>query len=77
MGPWGWLKDWVRGNTLTGWLSFIGIHSAMNLLVIPGVFLAVAWGAAVVGYLITGGVCGIFFQIQRLVGQFDREIVDW
>ncbi|MDP6381098.1 MAG: 4Fe-4S binding protein, partial [Phycisphaerae bacterium] len=43
MGPWGWLKDWVRGNTLAGWLSFIGVHSAMNLLVIPGVFLVVAW----------------------------------
>ena len=42
MGPWGWLKDWVRGSTFTGWLSFVGLHSAMNLLVIPGVFLIVA-----------------------------------
>ena len=43
MGPWGWLKDWVRGKTLTGWLSFVGIHTAFNLVVIPGVFFVFAW----------------------------------
>ena len=43
MGPWGWLKDWVRGNTLTGWLSFVGLHAAMNLVVIPGIFFCFAW----------------------------------
>ena len=38
MGPWGWLKDWVRGATLGGWLRFIGLHSAFALLIIPGIF---------------------------------------
>ncbi len=38
MGRWGWLKDWVRGDTLNGWLYFISLHAAFNLLVIPGVF---------------------------------------
>ncbi len=42
MGRWGWIKDWVRGNTLTGWLSFVGLHTAFNLLVIPGVFFLFA-----------------------------------
>jgi hypothetical protein len=43
MGPWGWLKDWVRGNTLAGWLSFISIHATFNFMVIPGVFFVFAW----------------------------------
>ncbi|HDZ22471.1 hypothetical protein LCGC14_0615600 [marine sediment metagenome] len=38
MGRWGWIKDWVRGDTLSGWLSFVGLHAAFNLLIIPGVF---------------------------------------
>ncbi|MHC4788407.1 MAG: 4Fe-4S binding protein [Planctomycetota bacterium] len=43
MGRWGWLKDWVRGTTLRGWLSFVGAHAAFNLLVIPGIFFCFAW----------------------------------
>ena len=43
MGPWGFLKDWVRGNTLSGWLKFVGLHSASALLVIPGIFLVFSW----------------------------------
>ena len=43
MGPWGWLKDWVRGATLTGWLSFVGLHASLNLVVIPGVFFLFSW----------------------------------
>ena len=42
MGRWGWLKDWVRGDTFTGWLSFAGLHAAFNLLVIPGLFFVFA-----------------------------------
>lgn len=38
MGPWGWLKDWVRGATFGGWLRFVGLHAAFALLVIPGIF---------------------------------------
>jgi len=38
MGPWGWLKDWVRGATLGGWLRFVGLHTAFALVVIPGIF---------------------------------------
>jgi len=43
MGPWGWFKDWVRGATFSGWLSFASIHAAFNLAVIPGVFFVFAW----------------------------------
>lgn len=43
MGPWGQLKDWVRGNTLEGWLKFVGIHTVFALVVIPGAFFVVAW----------------------------------
>ncbi|KKN80208.1 hypothetical protein LCGC14_0332900, partial [marine sediment metagenome] len=43
MGRWGWIKDWVRGHTLTGWLSFIAIHSAFCMLLLPGVFFVFAW----------------------------------
>jgi ferredoxin len=43
MGPWGQLKDWVRGNTLQGWLTFITLHMTSALLVIPGIFLVFAW----------------------------------
>jgi hypothetical protein len=43
MGPWGLLKDWVRGATLQGWLTFITLHTVSALLVIPGIFLVFAW----------------------------------
>ena len=42
MGPWGQIKDWVRGTTLTGWLKFISIHSFSALVLIPGIFFAFA-----------------------------------
>lgn len=43
MGPWGWLKDMVRGKTLSGWLLFVGLHASWNLLIIPGIFFVFAW----------------------------------
>ena len=43
MGPWAWLKDMVRGKTLGGWLTFIGVHSVLTLAVIPGIFFVFAW----------------------------------
>lgn len=43
MGPWGQLKDWVRGSTLPGWVTFIALHMISALLVIPGIFLIFAW----------------------------------
>ncbi len=43
MGRWGWIKDWVRGETLGGWFTFVGLHTAFNLLIIPGVFLIFVW----------------------------------
>ena len=42
MGPWGGLKDWVRGATLHGWLSFVAVHTTFCLAVIPGIFFVVA-----------------------------------
>jgi ferredoxin len=38
-GPWGFIKDMVRGASLSGWLSFISIHAVFNLAIIPGIFL--------------------------------------
>ncbi|MDP6686214.1 MAG: 4Fe-4S binding protein, partial [Candidatus Omnitrophota bacterium] len=42
-GPWGVLKDMVRGTTLKGYLSFISLHSVFNLLIMPGIFLIFAF----------------------------------
>ncbi len=38
-GPWGFIKDMVRGATLSGWLGFIAIHTVFSLAVMPGIFL--------------------------------------
>jgi len=37
-GPWGWLKDMVRGATLKGWITFISVHFTFTLLGIPAIF---------------------------------------
>ncbi len=42
MGPWGFLKDMVRGTTLTGWLTFISIHTISALVVVPAIFFVFA-----------------------------------
>lgn len=41
-GPWGFIKDMVGAKTAKGYLSFIGIHSGFNLLVLPGIFFVFA-----------------------------------
>jgi len=43
MGPWGGLKDWVRGDSLSGWLKFITLHTVFALVVIPGIFFVFTW----------------------------------
>ncbi len=43
MGPWGQLKDWVRGATLSGWLKFITFHTTFALVGIPGIFFIFSW----------------------------------
>ena len=42
MGRWGWLKEWVRGASLGGWLTFVALHTAVCLLVIPAVYTVFA-----------------------------------
>jgi polyferredoxin len=42
-GPWGLIKDMVRGATLPGYLGYITFHAVFNLLIIPGVFLVFAY----------------------------------
>ena len=37
-GPWGVLKDMVRATTLKGYLTFISIHAAFSLLIVPSIF---------------------------------------
>ena len=43
MGPWGTLKNWVRGESLSGWLKFISVHTAFALVVIPGIFFVFSY----------------------------------
>lgn len=37
-GPWGWLKDMVRGTSKQGYLTFIACHSAFSLVIVPAIF---------------------------------------
>ncbi|KCZ70349.1 hypothetical protein ANME2D_03465 [Candidatus Methanoperedens nitroreducens] len=48
-GPYGILKDWANANTIEGYLSFVGIHSVFNLLLLPGIFLVFAYASQVLG----------------------------
>jgi hypothetical protein len=47
-GPWGGLKDMVRAVTLKRWFTFIGFHSVLSLLAIPGIFFVFAFLSKVV-----------------------------
>jgi len=42
-GPWGFLKDMIRGATLEGFLGYIAAHTTFNLLVVPGIFFIFAY----------------------------------
>lgn len=42
-GPWGVLKDMVRAASMKGYLTFIAVHSAFSLLVIPGIFFVFSY----------------------------------
>ena len=42
-GPWGVLKDMVRGASLKGYLTFIALHSAFSLLIVPAIFFAFSY----------------------------------
>lgn len=42
-GPWGFVKDWANAHTLPGYLSFIGLHTVFNLLIIPALFFGFVW----------------------------------
>jgi len=42
-GPWGVLKDMVRGASLKGYLTFISLHSAFSLLIVPAIFFFFSW----------------------------------
>ena len=43
LGSWGWLKNWANMDTIPHWLTYAVVFLALNLLVVPGVFLAFAW----------------------------------
>jgi len=49
-GPWGFIKDMVRGTTLKGFLGFISFHGVFNLVIVPGVF----WLFAAMSKLVSG-----------------------
>lgn len=42
-GPFGFLKDWANGKTLTGYLSYIAIHASFNMLIFPAIFFIFAY----------------------------------
>ncbi len=37
-GPWGFIKDMVRGTTLKGYLGYVSFHVVFNLILIPGIY---------------------------------------
>ena len=39
LGPWGWLKDWADAASISGRALYTGVFLAVNLLVVPGLFL--------------------------------------
>ncbi len=41
-GPWGALKDMAKATTLSGYLTFITVHSVFSLLFFPAIFFAFA-----------------------------------
>ncbi len=42
-GPWGVIKDMIRGTTLKGYLTFVISHTVFNLLLIPAIFFIFAF----------------------------------
>lgn len=42
-GPWGAIKDMVRGTTLSGYLTYISLHVFCSLVLLPAIFLAFAY----------------------------------
>ncbi len=41
-GPWGFIKDMIRGTTLPGYLTFVASHTVMSLIALPAVYLIFA-----------------------------------
>lgn len=39
LGPWGWLKDWAGLSSISGRALYAVVFLAVNLLVVPGLFL--------------------------------------
>ena len=42
-GPYGWLRDMVRVETLQGYGLFVAGYTVLSFLVVPGIFLGVSW----------------------------------
>jgi hypothetical protein len=42
-GPWGFMKDMIRGTTLSGFLAYAASHTLFCMAAIPGAFLALSW----------------------------------
>lgn len=53
LGPWGRLKDAANLTDVGSYLVFAGAFLAVNLLILPGIFLACAWLARRLGGLTT------------------------
>ncbi|MFQ5857991.1 MAG: cupredoxin domain-containing protein [Anaerolineae bacterium] len=43
LGPWGWLKDWANLNSLPTFTAYAVGLLALNLVVVPGIFLTFSW----------------------------------
>ncbi|MCQ9207760.1 MAG: hypothetical protein NG740_07775, partial [Omnitrophica bacterium] len=42
-GPWGVIKDMVRATTFKGYLSFVIIHTAFSMAILPGIFFVFSY----------------------------------
>jgi hypothetical protein len=42
-GPYGWLRDMVRVETLKGYWQFVAGYTAISFLLVPGLFLGASW----------------------------------
>ena len=49
LGPWAWLKEWSDSASIPGRASYAAAFFALNLLVVPGLFLLATWLSRALG----------------------------
>jgi polyferredoxin len=51
LGPWGWVKDWANMETNLSWAAYAIGFLAVNLVLVPGLFLLTTALSRTVGYI--------------------------